>query len=75
MARRLPLTSGIQVVTAPQTLLTFPTGGIALSVLGNALYQWLTHWLPTSHLACPGASRRTSCGGCSCCSRAPFLPE
>jgi hypothetical protein len=39
MARRLPLASGIKVLTAPQTLLTCPTSGIALSVLGNALYQ------------------------------------
>ena len=49
MARRLPLASGIQVLTAPKTLLTFLTGGIALSVLGNAVYQLLTSWLPTSH--------------------------
>jgi hypothetical protein len=55
MARRLPLVSGIQVLTAPQTLLTFLTGGIALSVLGNAFYQWLTYWLPASHLAWPPA--------------------
>ena len=45
MARRLPLASGIQVLTAPKTLLTFLTGGIALSVLGNAVYQLLTSWL------------------------------
>jgi hypothetical protein len=49
MARRLPLTSGIQVLTAPKTLLTFLTGGIAVSVLGNAVYQLLTNWLPTSN--------------------------
>ena len=49
MARRLPLASGIQVLTAPKTLLTFLTGGIALSVLGNAVYQLLTNWLPTSN--------------------------
>ena len=75
MARRLPLASGIQVLTAPKTLFTFLTGGIALSVLGNAVYQLLTNWLPTSHLACPSASPLMSCGGCSFCSRAPFLPE
>jgi hypothetical protein len=74
MACRLPLASGIQVLTAPQTLLTFPTGGIALSVLGNALYPLLTSWLPTSHLAWPSASRLTSCDVCSFCSRAHSLP-
>ena len=47
MARRLPLASGIQVLTAPKTLLTFLTGGIALSVLGNAVYQLLTNWFTT----------------------------
>jgi hypothetical protein len=49
MACRLPLASGIQVLTAPKTLLTFLTGGIALSVLGNAVYQLLTNWLSTSN--------------------------
>ena len=49
MARRLPRVSGIQVLTAPKTLLTFLTGGIALSVLGNAVYQLLTSWLPISN--------------------------
>jgi hypothetical protein len=54
MARRLPLASGIQVLTAPKTLLTFLTGGIALSVLGNAVYQLLTNWFTTSNSAIVG---------------------
>jgi hypothetical protein len=54
MARRLSLASGIQVLTAPKTFFTFLTGGIALSVLGNAVYQLLTSWLPAGHYSIIG---------------------
>jgi hypothetical protein len=33
----------MQLLTTPQTLLTFLIGGIALGVLGNAAYQVLTN--------------------------------
>ncbi len=46
--------SGMQLLTAPQTLLTFLIGGIALGVLGNAVYQVLTNWLGTTTITMLG---------------------
>lgn len=51
--RRL-FTSGMQLLTTPQTLLTFLIGGIALGVLGNAAYQVLTNYFGTNNLAMLG---------------------
>ena len=45
------LSSGLRLITAPQTLATFLLGGVALGVLGNAAYQLLTNWLTTSNWA------------------------
>ena len=45
------LSSGLKLITAPQTLATFLIGGVALGVLGNAAYQLLTNWLTTSNSA------------------------
>lgn len=43
--------SGLQLITAPKTLTTFLIGGVALGVVGNAVYQLLTNWLTTSNYA------------------------
>lgn len=46
---RKPLSSGLQLLTAPKTLTVFLLGGVAIGVLGNAVYQLLTNWLTTSY--------------------------
>lgn len=43
--------SGLELFTAPKTLSMFLLGGVALGVLGNAVYQLLTNWLSTSNSA------------------------
>lgn len=49
-------TSGIQLLTTPQTLLTFLIGGIAMGVLGNAVYQMLTNCFGTTNITILGIS-------------------
>jgi hypothetical protein len=41
----------LELLTAPKTLSTFLLGGVALGVLGNAVYQLLTNWLSTDNSA------------------------
>lgn len=48
---RNAFTQGLQLITAPQTLTTFLVGGVAIGVLGDAVYQLLTNWLTTSNWA------------------------
>ncbi len=40
-----------QLITEPKTLTTFLIGGMAIGVLGNAVYQLLTNWLTTGNWA------------------------
>lgn len=49
--QRGSLASGLKLLSAPKTLATFLLGGVALGVLGNAVYQVLTNWLTTSNWA------------------------
>ena len=49
--RRTSRSSGLELLTAPKTLSTFLLGGVALGVLGNAVYQLLTNWLSTDNSA------------------------
>jgi CRISPR-associated protein (Cas_Cas02710) len=48
---RKSISTGLQLLTTPQTIGTFLIGGIALGVLGNAVYQLLTNWLTASNYA------------------------
>lgn len=43
--------SGWQMLFTPEMFLPFLLGGVALNVLGNAIYQLLTNWLTTSSWA------------------------
>lgn len=49
MRQRRSFASGMQLLTTPQSLLTFLIGGIALGVLGNAVYQVLTNYFGTNN--------------------------
>src|SRR5712691_4129300 len=49
--RQTSRSSGLELLTAPKTLSMFLLGGVALSVLGNAVYQLLTNWLSTGNSA------------------------
>ena len=51
---RKPVSSGLQLITAPRTLTTFVFGGVAIGVLGNAVYQLLTNWLSARNSALLG---------------------
>ena len=54
MRQRRSFTSGLQVLTAPKTLLTLLIGSVSLSVLGNAAFQLLSNWFTTSNAAMLG---------------------
>src|SRR5712691_1563995 len=54
MRQRRSFVSGMQLLTTPQSLLTFLIGGIALGVLGNAVYQVLTNWFGANNSAMAG---------------------
>jgi len=54
MRQRRSFASGMQLLTTPQSLLTFLIGGIALGVLGNAVYQVLTNYFGTNNSVMAG---------------------
>jgi hypothetical protein len=49
-----PFSKGLELLTEPRTLFTFLFSGIALGVMGNAVYQLLTNWLTTANFAVVG---------------------
>lgn len=54
MRQRRSFASGLQVLTAPKTLLTLLLGSVSLSVLGNSVFQVLTIWFSTTTPALVG---------------------